>query len=827
MKFNELLCNGNLFPVIGCGTDVLLGWNYTNEGRGEKQAAFRVTAEWDGGTYDTGIVASDEMRFRQSDSLPLRPETIYTIRVSAFDGREWISSAPCTLETAADDLGASPWIVCDTEPADVPSAPVFSKFLPVKKPLRRARLYLTALGLFTAAVSGRSVTDARLLPPNTVYQDHCFYETFDITDLLNKEGGLLEVTLGNGYNADFSKFGYRYEGRKGLRALIVLTYRDGSSERIRSGGDWEWRESCITANGLYAGERADSRRTDLPLRAVRIAEEEAPAGRLLPDEMPHVRVVRRLDPVDSRDDGDGGTVYDFGLNIAGVCEITLTADAGTETVLRHCEMLTSDGKPDYETNRGARAEDRYICRGGGETWSPVFTYHGFRYAVIQTVGRCRTFSVRALMLSADARVTGSFACSEPTVNRIHELSVHSLRCNHVSIPTDCPVRDERTPCQMDSQMTELAAMYNFPMQSYYAKWLGDLAAAVIRDGENDPDWQGDIIGLTVRMAQMTGDLRPAERYYSRIMAILRDFSARAEGHLWNKGFGDWCQPNDNTWATVGGSRTAVNTSLWYGYLNGMERFARLYGTPDDVRFLRGEREAVRAAFRALLNEDGSVLDGRQAQEAMPLYHGLVTGDDAVRCAEALAARVRLDGHFDTGGYGTGALPEVLGDFGYADELFGILCTGSYPGYGWQIANGAASLWEQWAWKGIMHSHSHAFFAGVDAAFYRVFCGVRPLADGFRRFSVRPVLPERMRFAACTVGTVSGVIGVRAEKIAECFELTLTVPPNTEAEVTLPAPDRAEEQVLFDGERRIPYAEAFAVPGGCYRFRMVPRRLLHE
>lgn len=826
MKFDKMFCNGKSAP-LGIGCEAVLHWNYRNNGcRGEKQEAFRVIlrkelAGSQDNIFDSGRVVGNRMQYHLSD---LQPGTIYTWQVVAYTQKGEVVSPEQTFETAIDDLGEAAWLVCgdatdssagceeDAQDRKLlvekePAAPVFIKHfaIPGKLPVR-ARAYVYGLGLIRPQINGTDCADAYLMPSNSVYDRHCYFETFDITGLLQKGENTFTVQLGNGYNSDYSQYGYRYFLPKGLRASILLEYAEGTGvtvSRIDTDDTWHWTDSCVTANGLYLGEDYDARIKDLPEYPVVVDEISAPKGQLLPNEMPRIKVIRTLESVQNWE-VEGGVLYDFGCNIQGISQIEVEAAAGCQLTMQHCEMILPDGKPDLETNRQARAMETYICSGEGrEVYAPYFTYHGFRYVFVKGTEQTKSFRITALQLSADVSAESDFLCSEPIVNRIHELCTRSIRSNLTSIPTDCPVRDERTPCLMDSQMYEDAAMYNFNMYAYYKKWLDDIVP--LREaGEGNMDWNGDCIMLAYRLYLFYGDAGPVKKYYEKLKAsVVSWVEEGSDNGVWEKGFGDWCMPNNGKWDDYFGCVMGTNTSLLYAYTGIMARLAEDFGYKEDHRLFLTLGEKVRKGLlEKYYHEDGIINNGRQPELVLPLFYGLLEGEAREKTRKALIEKVMTDGYFDTGGFGTRAMLPILAETDEIDLALEVLRRSEYPGYGWWVAAGATSLWEQWAYRGDMHSHSHAMHSGIDAAFYHVFCGVEPVTPGFERFRIRPCLPKEMNFCQCTIDSYAGKIYVRVEKINDGLTMQLEIPPNTEAEVIWPEMDREKEYYLFDGERRI-------------------------
>ena len=826
MKFDQLFCNGKKNP---CGIDanVRLQWNYSGEGaREEKQTAFRITV-WDADDHvilETPKIESGEMQYVLSEKDGLQYGGLYYWQVNAFMDDAEILSEIQNFELAINDLDCSPWIGCGLKKEDSPSAPIFSKTFTSADDVIRARVYITGLGFVSCQLNGVDCNEGLLTPPYTPYEHQVYFETLDITSFLKNGENLLTVQLGNGYNEDYSRWGDRYFTPKGFRAAIVLTHFDGSVERIDTDESWSWKDSPITANGLYMGEEYDARRIFNAYHSAVIESENAPGGVLLPDEMPPLRIIETLSPI-AEWKIDGGTMYDFGKNIQGFCRLEVSAPAGCVISMQHSELITPEGRIDLFTNRRARAKDIYICSGNkSEAYQPTFTYHGFRYVFVENNMPVKNFRISARFLSADVGEKAFFSCSEPIINRIHSLSTNSIRSNFVSIPTDCPVRDERTPCQMDSQMYEDAAMYNFNMYSYYKKWLRDITFGKTDLSEGNMDWHGDALMLTYRMYLFYGETETARDLYPLFKHTVESWYSKSEKGIWSSGYGDWCIPNNNTWDSFFGCKTAVNTSLFYAYTGIMAKFAQLFGfSEDQERFLQIGKEIRHSYVQTFWSGDSAPSDSRQPDMLMPLYYGILTDEKAKTAKAALVEKIKKDRFFDVGGFSIRTILPVLADAEALDLFLDTVRFNHYPGFGYWVAMGATSLWEQWASKGSMHSHNHALHSGIDAALFQTLCGIVPTAPMFRTFRIAPRLPKDMHFVQGKIQTYSGEIAVSIEKLSDTLVLSCVIPPNTEAELILPTIDTDESCAFFDGERRIEPFEKKLLGSGRYLFRVIPEK----
>ncbi len=242
----------------------------------------------------------------------------------------------------------------------------------------------------------------------------------------------------------------------------------------------------------------------------------------------------------------GVHVYDFGQNFAGWVRLRVQGPRGAKVKLRFTELLNPDGSLNVAPNRSARAEDTYILRGGGvEYYEPRFTYHGFRYVEVTGYpGTPGLDSIEGVVVNSDVRTTGGFTCSNQLINDIHRNVVWGQLSNMVSIPTDCPQRDERLGWTGDAQLTVEEALYNFDAAPFFAKYVRDIRVAQREDGAlpnfapsgelsfpSDPAW--GIAGIIVPwyIYLHYGDRRILEENYEMMRRWVEYLESQSEGHV--------------------------------------------------------------------------------------------------------------------------------------------------------------------------------------------------------------------------------------------------------------------------------------------------------
>lgn len=778
-------------------------WSYENSGnRSLYQKSFSVKITDENGTVFEKKFRSNDMRFEYKGKLLELHSYNFELCAVLSDNSE--VKAKKTFKTGLygkkfADFGAK-WITASKKYEN--RAISFRKSFEIKKDVKSAEIYVLSSSWQRVYLNGTALkSDAFLLPPNASLNERCVYVCYEL-ESLKKGKNDIKILLGAGYNSNYVRFGWRWLKGKGMSCLLTLRYTDGTSENIVSDESFEIFDSKISYCDMYNGEVFDAGYS--PSKLENAVEGSAPKGFCAAAEIPEIKVIKRIKPVNSFKFGSS-VIYDFGENFCGLAKISLKAKSGHKIKLEFSELLTDEKTLNKHSNYKAKATDIYICKGGDrEEYTPYFTYHGFRYAKVSGINKnVSEFEIEGLFLSADLKSESGFLCSDSTVNRIYENMMRSLRSNFVSIPTDCCMRGERTPCLMDSACVETAAIYNLNMDSFYNNWLENIIVAKdeIEDHGN-PDWDGDRIRLTHDMITYLNDISIAEKYYLRLKKYALIFENKAKDNLWTDGFGDWCHPNtNNSWEGYHSCVEVVNSCLLYDVFIKMADIAKRLKKPVDEAHFSDIAMKVKKAFNErYVKPDGTVNKAKQTEQLMALYVNIIPEELKEKVLLKFEENISSSSH-DLGIYGLLAAATVLPKFNKSDLLLEILNRPDYPSFLLTMSVGATSLWEQWSIEdGNMSSHNHAMFAGIGNAFQMGFAGIRPIKEGFKEFEIRPSLPKKLNFIKCKMETVSGVISAEITVNSAFTELKAEIPVNTSAFVYIPV--KAKEFTLFDGEIRL-------------------------
>ena len=833
--------------LLGIGQrEPRLSWTTSTDGDGWRQAAYEVEVAAPGdAAWSSGRIDSDESVLVPWPAAPLGSRQRRAVRVRVWgdadsDPSDW--SDPVALETGL--LDKDDWSAAFVTPDEDTPCPYLRRELDLAEVPERARLYVTALGVYEVEVNGHRVGDHVLAPGWTSYNHRLRYETFDVTDLLQPGRNVIDAVLGDGwYRGTLGWKGGRraiYGDQLALLAQLEVVGADGTTHTVGTDDTWEAGQGPLVASGLYEGETHDARQAIGGWSGVHLLDQDL--SRLEARVGPPVRRTEELRPVAVTTSPTGKTVVDFGQNLVGRLRLTLPADpgpAGTTITLRHAEVL-QDSDLCTEPLRLAAATDRYVVGddSAGTTWEPRFTFHGFRYAEVDGwPGELTADDLVAVVCHSDMERTGWFECSDDQVNRLHENVVWGMRGNFLDVPTDCPQRDERLGWTGDIEVFAPTACFLYDTAGFLASWLADLAADQREDGAVPfviPNaltfviaaaaW-GDAATIVPWVVyQRSGDPGVLAAQYESMTAWVDHVVAEAgESRLWDDGFqfGDWLDPHAPAGNPFDG-RTDVHlvaNAYLCRSLDIVAGSAEVLDRPDDAKRYAAVADEVRAAFaREYVTPNGRLASDSQTAYALALQFDLLAGDALRdRAGRRLAELVEKAGHtIATGFVGTPLVCDALAEAGEATTAYQLLLQTRCPSWLYPVTQGATTIWERW--DGIlpdgrvnpdamaMNSFNHYALGAIGDWLHRSVGGLAPAAPGYRRLRIAPIVDRAdggLTWATSRHLTPYGLAESAWRIDGATFELSATVPPNTTATVVLPHSDAAPVEV-GSGQHRWTY-----------------------
>ncbi|MDQ2843546.1 MAG: glycoside hydrolase family 78 protein [Acidobacteriota bacterium] len=717
------------------------------------------------------------------------------------------------------DLGPKP--IADPWPPE--PANYFRTTFAAKKKLERARLYATSLGAYLVYINGQQVGRNILTPGWTDYSKRIQYQTYDVTQLVRKGTNAIGAVVGDGWYA--SGLGWKMQrflfGPPPLRLLLQLelTFSGGTQQTVATGDTWKSSAGPILRQEIYAGETYDARQAapfdttgfrDTDWQPVQISA--SPDAALVAQRDQTIRVTETLAPKSVNSPAPGVFIFDLGQNISGWARLKVKGQRGAEVRLRFAEILKPDGNIYRDNLRAASVTDTFILSGKGEEiFEPHFTYHGFRYVEVTGYpGKPAEDAVAGISFHSAMRETGKFETSSELVNQLWRNIFWGQRDNLMSIPTDCPQRDERLGWMADAQIFWRTASYNMNMDAFTNKWMADVRDAQSPDGafsdvsprvvdtsDGAPAWGDAGIIVPWTTWQQYGDLRVVSENWGAMKKWLEYIQAVNPDFIWanrrNNDFGDWVPANSTT------PKDLIATAFWAYDAKLMAQMAQALRKDSEAAEYRELYGKVKAAFiQKFVKDDGTVGNGSQTCDVLALYVGLLPENLRETVAGHLAQDIASrGGHLSTGFVGTSFLMPVLSANGKNAVAYQLLLNDTYPSWGYMIRKGATTMWERWngdTGDPGMNSFNHYAFGSVGQWLYETVAGIAsdPAHPGFHKIVIRPRPDSRLTHSYAEYESPYGKISTDWRMHPEgSFSLKVMIPPNTSAALYLPATDKSQ------------------------------------
>lgn len=760
-------------------------------------------------------------------------------------------------------------------PSDLANAtvvPYLRKTFNLTKPVRSATIYATALGLYELQINGTRVGDHILAPEWTDYSKRLNYQAYDVTSQLTSGTNVLGGQLANGwYSGHIGNGGFLFWGSSAaLLAQLEVTYQDGSTERITTDGTWKMAPSPTIYTDFMMGEDYDARREvvgwntagfdDSSWSQVLLrAESQRP---ITGQKMEPVRNLMEITPKSVSQPAAGKWTYNMGQNMVGVLRLKLTAPAGTKITLRHAERLNTGGPGSdgtagtvYTANlRGAPSIDTYICKGGGEeTWIPKFTFHGFQYVELTGLPTQPPLdAITGIVFSSDTLETGNFECSDGAINQLQSNIVWGQRGNYLSVPTDCPQRDERLGWLGDAQVFVRTATYNADIAAFYTKWMVDVTDSQHANGSlpdvapnaapssGTPAWNDAVVICPWTIYQAYGDKKILESSYPAMKKWVEYCRTNSTNSIrsGNRGadYGDWLSINADT------NKELIGTAYYAYSARLLGKSAAVIGNTADATTYEALFQTIKTAFisKYINTSTGAFIgtgSNTQCAYAMALKFDLVPTALRTAVVQRLEDDVIAKGnHLSTGFVGVSYLLPVLTEGGKNETAYKLLTQDTFPSWLFSVKNGATTIWERWdGWtetagfqSTIMNSFNHYSLGSCGEWLYGTVAGIDqdPTAPAFKKIIIRPQPGGQMTSAKGSLLSMHGTISSSWRKYAGGFALETIIPTNTTAVVYVPASDIADVKesgvpasqvagLSFLGMER--GAAKFAVGSGRYSF----------
>jgi len=707
----------------------------------------------------------------------------------------------------------------------------------VKGPVASARLYSSALGIYEASINGQAINDHLLDPGFTDYNKRVMYQVTDVTKLLKPGSNAIGALLNDGWFA--GRIGWmglaqfkQVSDHPSFIAQLEITYADGTKDIVATDNTWKGGAGEELGSDEQLGEALDARKASAWNQPAfddstwkTVTTEDHSAVPLVPQLGPPVRKLMELTPKKITHQGNVWLV-DFGQNMVGHVRLTVRGPAGAVVQVTHGEMLNPDGTLFTENLRTAISLDTFTLKGGNtaETFEPQFTFHGFRYAnVVGYPGELTADDIRGVVVGSDNANAGTWESSDKDLNQLYSNIRWSQRGNYLSVPTDCPQRDERLGWMGDAQVFAPTGAYNADVAGFFRKWMADVgdaqnaagAYATVAPRANQADaypvWGDAGVIVPWAMYLAYGDKKFLEDNYPYMARwVIYEYN---KGLIQSGGVGDHLAP-------AATPTEIIDTAYFANSAHILAQSAALLGRTDDATaYNRIEKEIIGAFNDNFVSADGTIQSNNAAGAGGPAFGagGLAGGARAplqtpyivalrfnllpenlrAAAAQKLADAVIEAGHLTTGFPGSGLLNPELTQIGRSDLAWKLVFTDTYPSWLFPVKNGATTIWERWdAWtpdKGFqassMNSFNHYSFGAIGYWFYSGAAGIKldETSPGYKHFILAPQFTEKLAYIKSSYESPYGKISSYWHVEGDQMAYDVTVPPNSSATLKLAVP----------------------------------------
>ena len=696
-------------------------------------------------------------------------------------------------------------------------SPIFVKNFDCKKKVKRARLYITGLGLYQAYINNNKVGNAYLTPGFNDYDYYLRYQTYNITNLL-KEKNIIEVHMGDGwYKGKFGMnpanqnnlFGEEYK----LCAHILIEYTDNSIVNILTDNTWKVKSSKEISNSIYDGEEIDFTLPEKNFEEATITKEKynlIPDFGLLIVEKDILHPVLYLSP-------KGEKILDFRQNMVGFVRFKGLLEKNQVITMKHGEILQN--KEFFNDNyRGAKSILKYKGDGEKRIYEPKFTYFGFRYVLVEGLETVNPEEFEGVVIYTDLEKTIECKTDNNKINRLIQNAFWGQRGNFLDLPTDCPQRAERLGWTGDTQVFVNTASYNMDTYLFYKKFMNDLR------GDQLMYYEGDIPAFSPSLKHQAinggavwadaGTIIPWNFYLNygdknilnNFYPMMKDYvetlinTDKEEGKknliLESRTFGDWLAlDGDNPNKHYGGTDNGFIMSVYY--YHSVEIMALAYKKKKKIKEYKKYNELKNKIYNSILDKffdkDGKLNLNTQTSYILCLHYKIYKNKDII--IKDFKERLKNDlYHIKTGFTGTPLILLALFDNNMDDYAYRLLYNEDYPGWLYAVNLGATTFWEKWnsllpdgkISEGFMNSFNHYAYGSVCEAIYSRIAGLRNLSPGWKKVMIKPQLNYRMKKMTFSYQSISGKYEISWKWTKDNrFNMIFTIPDGCEAEIVLP------------------------------------------
>ena len=754
------------------------------------------------------------------------------------------------------------------------SAPTLRRSFAVNGEVARARLYITAQGVYDAFLNGGEIAAEEWFNPgSTEYDSLLAYNVYDVAALLQPGENCMSAVLGEGWWTGMTTFettNNNYYGDKpALMAKLVIDYADGTSETIVTDESWQAAvDGPVRLASFFQGERYDAtmEASDWQSAVIVPTRAQFASPRLVTRYDEPVHVIRELTAVKALGEtreGSGSYLYDMGENLVGVPSITIPAEyakAGDTLTIRYAEILYPElseyleqgvsGLLMVENLRSALATDFYTMTEGEQIFSPTLTFHGYRYVEITGLDEPLPADCVGMKVLSSLDATARYESSNELTNRLFANIVNSTTGNYLSLPTDCPQRDERMGWTGDAQVYALSASYVADTYNFMRQWMETVGADCGETGlssqycpafvqydvqSSDPiphkgqsfgiTWNCLVVTIPYKLYLQTGNtaivrdnIENIKTYVDHLIATPLTYKnekgkKKTEARLTGE-TGTLC----DHLARVPSDSVSLGNAVFIACLDEAAAMCEAVGETVKAEEYRAAAVNAREAWNELFidaqtgmtkNAKGVIQD-TQASYATPLRYGVISEENLPRVLEHYLRTISTPNLTDsdglevpaysitTGFNATGNVLPALSMNGQSGTAYKLFESTDYASWLYPVTQGATSIWERWngcteelGFNGNngMNSFNHYSFGAVYEWMMAYQLGISADTDapGYQHFILQPTAGGSFAYARGSFDSPYGTIESGWTAVGGVMtSYEVTVPANTAATLYLPA-----------------------------------------
>jgi len=672
--------------------------------------------------------------------------------------------------------------------------------------IRNIKINIACLGVYSIYVNGALVNNEFMSQDCSEYCSTITYRTYNISKYLVRGSNRLGLVLSDGwYASNLSIVHKNVFGEYPLKVnfeikenSIIIAKSDGSE--LAGIGPIQ---ACDNQNGIIIDANInmnDFQNNVVPKTIVHKVSVYKIDVKIVKSILPPVKIIKHFKPKLIRQNGNE-LIYDCGQNFAGVVHSVFVGNKNDRVTIYHAEILDENGDIYTKNLRTALAKDEYILSGKKDEFLPLHTFHGFRYFKVVLQGNITILNIEALPIMTKIHRTGNIKTNNKLVNKIYNNILWGQRSNYISIPTDCPQRDERMGWTGDAQVFAETACFNYDCSKFLKNYVNCLMDSMDEYIDSVPvfvpyfhrkdpalfagaqGWSDAIIIIPYTLYLYYGDittLRRAYPYMKRFLNYVRKNNIK-NGLYEGFSFGDWLSVFEIT-------DTHFYDNCYYTYDNYLMKLISTVLNKNECVFYNKEYERARETTRKhFITENGIIANDTQGSYVLAYKCGVATLDEV---KNHIVRKIEEFGHLTTGFHSTKSLLPLLCEINRSDLAYNILINKKYPSWGYEISCGATTIWERWDSfrkdegfnKDGMNSFNHYSLGAVGEWMYKTMLGISPVFEkpGFKACNISPCFDNRVTKLKGTFTTKKGKIFV--EYIIDNKIIKYTIKSDTKIEL---------------------------------------------